>query len=122
MFCSFGLQPAQPLAVQSPLHPNNSVNTSLQMNTLGPVQRMDPLTNLQVCCLSIIQYNLDSPPLRGWTDFDVIKWFDDYHGRLLKKSITEKEWGLQSTGTLTILHPYTVKLHFTVKKRRYLTL
>lgn len=45
---SFGLQPAQPLAVQSPLHPNNSVNTSLQMNTMGPVQRMDPLTNLQV--------------------------------------------------------------------------
>lgn len=45
---SFGLIPASPLQVSSPLHPNQSIDVSLQLNTMGPVQRMDPLTNLQI--------------------------------------------------------------------------
>ncbi|RWS08542.1 AP-2 complex subunit beta-1-like protein [Dinothrombium tinctorium] len=45
---SFGLSPAQPLTVQTPLHPNVSSDVSLQLNTVGPVQKMEPLTNLQV--------------------------------------------------------------------------
>ncbi|XP_076363601.1 adaptor protein complex 1/2, beta subunit [Tachypleus tridentatus] len=45
---SFGLSPAQPLQVQGPLQPNGSVDSSLPVNTKGPVQKMEPLTNLQV--------------------------------------------------------------------------
>ncbi|XP_054715206.1 AP-1 complex subunit beta-1-like [Uloborus diversus] len=44
---SFGLAPAQQLQVQ-PLSPNTSADVSLPLNTLGAVQKMDPLTNLQV--------------------------------------------------------------------------
>ncbi|KAK6102573.1 Adaptin N terminal region family protein [Brugia pahangi] len=45
---SFGLIPAQPLQISSPLYPNQSVQTSLPCHTNGPVQKMEPLTNLQV--------------------------------------------------------------------------
>uniref|UniRef100_A0A4D5R8Y2 AP complex subunit beta n=1 Tax=Scolopendra viridis TaxID=118503 RepID=A0A4D5R8Y2_SCOVI len=45
---SFGLIPAAQLQVPSPLHPNQSIDVALQLNTIGPVQRMDPLTNLQI--------------------------------------------------------------------------
>jgi hypothetical protein len=45
---SFGLIPAQTLQVPSPLTPNQSCEVSLPLNTTGPVQKMDPLTNLQV--------------------------------------------------------------------------
>jgi len=45
---SFGLIPAQVLNVANPLLPNQSINVSLPLNTSGPVQRMDPLTKLQV--------------------------------------------------------------------------
>lgn len=45
---SFGLIPAQQMNVPSPLMPNQSVNISIPLNTTGPVQRMDPLANLQV--------------------------------------------------------------------------
>lgn len=45
---SFGLLPAQPLQVPSPLTPNQSCEASLILNTTGPVQKMDPLNNLQV--------------------------------------------------------------------------
>lgn len=45
---SFGLTPAQPLSVTTPLFPNQSVSTQLPLNTNGPVQKMDPLTNLQI--------------------------------------------------------------------------
>ena len=44
---SFGLAPAQPLNVPS-IPPNQSVDVSLPLNTSGAVQKMDPLTNLQV--------------------------------------------------------------------------
>ncbi|KAK7479968.1 hypothetical protein BaRGS_00028795 [Batillaria attramentaria] len=45
---SFGLTPASPLQVQSPLIPNSTASTSLQLNTTGQVQKMDPLLMLQV--------------------------------------------------------------------------
>lgn len=45
---SFGLAPGSPLNIPSPLLANSSAETSLPVNTNGPVQRMDPLTNLQV--------------------------------------------------------------------------
>ncbi|CAJ0580989.1 unnamed protein product, partial [Mesorhabditis spiculigera] len=44
---SFGLLPAEPLQVNAPLFPGQTINVSLPCNTDGPVQRMDPLTNLQ---------------------------------------------------------------------------
>uniref|UniRef100_A0A9J2Q7C6 Clathrin adaptor alpha/beta/gamma-adaptin appendage Ig-like subdomain domain-containing protein n=1 Tax=Ascaris lumbricoides TaxID=6252 RepID=A0A9J2Q7C6_ASCLU len=45
---SFGLIPAEPLLINSPLYPNQSINVSLPCKTDGPVQKMEPLTNLQV--------------------------------------------------------------------------
>lgn len=52
---SFGVIPAQPLQVPSPLTPNQSCEVSLALNTTGPVQKMDPLNNLQVA----IKNNID---------------------------------------------------------------
>jgi AP-1 complex subunit beta-1 len=52
---SFGLVPGQPLQVVSPLAPNQSYEASLTLNPTGPVQRMDPLTNLQVA----VKNNID---------------------------------------------------------------
>ncbi|KAI5716575.1 hypothetical protein M8J76_008892 [Diaphorina citri] len=52
---SFGLTPARPLQVMSPLLPSLSVEASLPMATTGAVQRMEPLTNLQVA----VKNNLD---------------------------------------------------------------
>ena len=49
---SFGLVPAQQLNVTSPLMPNQSINLSVPLGTTGPVQRMEPLTNLQVSMYS----------------------------------------------------------------------
>jgi vesicle coat complex subunit len=45
---SFGLLPAEPLNISTPITPNQSVNVSLACRTNGPVQKMEPLTNLQV--------------------------------------------------------------------------
>ena len=45
---SFGLTPAAPIQVQSPLIANSSASASLQLNTSGQVQKMDPLLMLQV--------------------------------------------------------------------------
>lgn len=46
---SFGLAPSQPLNVTAPLMPNQSINVSIALApNSGPVQRMNPLTNLQV--------------------------------------------------------------------------
>ncbi|RUS70316.1 hypothetical protein EGW08_021922 [Elysia chlorotica] len=45
---SFGLQPASPLQIQSPLPPNQSASASLPLNTQGQVQKMEPLTTIQV--------------------------------------------------------------------------
>uniref|UniRef100_A0A8D8UH77 AP complex subunit beta n=1 Tax=Cacopsylla melanoneura TaxID=428564 RepID=A0A8D8UH77_9HEMI len=52
---SFGLTPARPLSVMSPLLPSLNVESSLPMATSGAVQRMEPLTNLQVA----VKNNLD---------------------------------------------------------------
>lgn len=52
---SFGLTMAAPLAVPSPLNPNQTVDVSLNLVPTGPVQKMDPLTNLQVA----IKNNVD---------------------------------------------------------------
>lgn len=46
---SFGLTPAAPLQVMSPLAPGMTAEASLTLATTGAVQRMEPLTNLQVC-------------------------------------------------------------------------
>jgi hypothetical protein len=45
---SFGLIPAQPLQVPSPLTPNQTCEVSLLLHATGPVQKMDPLNNIQV--------------------------------------------------------------------------
>ncbi|KIH68776.1 adaptin region [Ancylostoma duodenale] len=45
---SFGLVPAEPLRVPSPLMPGQSANVVLRCDTTGAVQKMDPLTNLQL--------------------------------------------------------------------------
>ena len=46
---SFGLIPAVALNIPAPIAPNGSTDISLPLNTVGPVMKMDPLTNLQVC-------------------------------------------------------------------------
>lgn len=46
---SFGLAPAAPLQVHAPLSPNQTVELSLPLNTVGSVMKMEPLNNLQVC-------------------------------------------------------------------------
>ncbi|XP_060739612.1 AP-1 complex subunit beta-1 isoform X2 [Tachysurus vachellii] len=52
---SFGLAPAGPLQVLTPLSPNQTVEVSLPLSTSGPVMKMDPLSNLQVA----IKNNID---------------------------------------------------------------
>ncbi|XP_047674567.1 AP-1 complex subunit beta-1 isoform X2 [Tachysurus fulvidraco] len=52
---SFGLAPAGPLQVLTPLSPNQTVDVSLPLSTSGPVMKMDPLSNLQVA----IKNNID---------------------------------------------------------------
>nr|XP_020656496.1 AP-1 complex subunit beta-1 [Pogona vitticeps] len=52
---SFGLAPAAPLQVHAPLAPNQSVELSLPLNTVGSVMKMDPLNNLQVA----VKNNID---------------------------------------------------------------
>src|SRR4051812_47001001 len=52
---SFGLGNAQPLTVQTPLHPNMSSDVSVQLSTTGVVQKMEPLTSLQIA----IKNNVD---------------------------------------------------------------
>lgn len=44
---SFGLVPSAPLQVGA-LQPSQTIEASLILNTTGPVQRMEPLNNLQV--------------------------------------------------------------------------
>ncbi|XP_014283515.1 AP-1 complex subunit beta-1 [Halyomorpha halys] len=52
---SFGVTPARALQVLSPLPPGTTHDCSLPLVTTGAVQRMDPLTNLQVA----IKNNID---------------------------------------------------------------
>ena len=46
---SFGLVPTQPLGL-SQLVPNETVHVSVPLGVTGPVQKMEPLNNLQVNC------------------------------------------------------------------------
>lgn len=48
LLCSFGVIPTTPLPVHTPLMPNQNIDISLPLNTIGPVMKMDPLNNLQV--------------------------------------------------------------------------
>lgn len=52
---SFGLSPTSPLQVSSPLAPGASIEVSVTLSTAGPIQRMEPLNNLQVA----IKNNID---------------------------------------------------------------
>ena len=52
---SFGLAPAAPLQVHVPLSPNQTVEISLPLNTVGSVLKMEPLNNLQVA----VKNNID---------------------------------------------------------------
>ncbi|XP_066513736.1 AP-1 complex subunit beta-1 isoform X3 [Hoplias malabaricus] len=52
---SFGLSPAGPLQVLTPLSPNQTVEVSLPLGTTGPVMKMEPLNNLQVA----VKNNID---------------------------------------------------------------
>lgn len=52
---SFGLVPGAPLQVVTPLAPNQSYEATMALNPSGAVQRMEPLTNLQVA----IKNNID---------------------------------------------------------------
>lgn len=54
---SFGLAPAGPLQVLTPLNPNQSVEVTLPLSTVGPVMKMDPLTNLQVLTNFLVFFN-----------------------------------------------------------------
>ncbi|KAI4567334.1 hypothetical protein MJG53_008913 [Ovis ammon polii x Ovis aries] len=42
---SFGVIPSTPLAIHTPLTPNQSIDVSLPLNTLGPVTKREPLKN-----------------------------------------------------------------------------
>lgn len=52
LLSSFGVIPSTPLAIHTPLMPNQSIDVSLPLNTLGPVMKMEPLNNLQVRVVS----------------------------------------------------------------------
>ncbi|XP_035760904.1 AP-1 complex subunit beta-1 isoform X4 [Neolamprologus brichardi] len=52
---SFGLAPAGPLQVLTPLSPNQTIEVTLPLNTVGPVMKMEPLNNLQVA----VKNNID---------------------------------------------------------------
>lgn len=45
---SFGVTPAKPLQVVTPLPPGQTFETSVPLSTNGVVQKMEPLNNLQV--------------------------------------------------------------------------
>ena len=84
IFGSFGLIPAQQLTIQNALMPNQSINCTLPLNAQGPVQRMEPLSSLQV------QYTVPSPE----------------HTR----SCTEEGAPLKLTGTVHCSLPWTHKV------------
>lgn len=52
---SFGLVPSAPLQVGA-LQPSQAIEASLILNTTGPVQRMEPLNNLQVPFDSFVEH------------------------------------------------------------------
>ncbi|XP_053558154.1 AP-1 complex subunit beta-1 [Bombina bombina] len=72
---SFGLAPAAPLQILTPLAPNQSTEVSLPLNTVGSVMKMEPLNNLQVAVKNnidvfLLQYFVSCahPVCRRWKD------------------------------------------------------
>lgn len=65
---SFGVIPSTPLAIHTPLMPNQSIDVSLPLNTLGPVMKMEPLNNLQVRIVSFWAggSSTGAQPNTGW--------------------------------------------------------
>ena len=52
---SFGVTPSSPMNLPAPVGPNQSADVAVPLSTTGPVQRMEPLTNLQVA----VKNNID---------------------------------------------------------------
>ncbi|KAK1892638.1 AP-1 complex subunit beta-1 [Dissostichus eleginoides] len=52
---SFGLAPAGPLQILTPISPNQIIEAALPLSTVGPVMKMEPLNNLQVA----VKNNID---------------------------------------------------------------
>lgn len=52
---SFGVILSTPLAIRTPLMPNQTTDVSLALNTLGSVMKMEPLNNLHVA----VKNNID---------------------------------------------------------------
>ncbi|CAI4231072.1 unnamed protein product [Auanema sp. JU1783] len=46
---SFGLMPSEQVSIPTPVLPGQTINVTINCDTNGPVQKMEPLTNLQVC-------------------------------------------------------------------------
>lgn len=55
---SFGVAPAGPMQVVTPLPPGQTQETSVPLSTSGAVQRMEPLNNLQVLLIKLEKVNL----------------------------------------------------------------
>lgn len=73
-YFSFGVIPSAPLAIHTPLMPNQSIDISLPLNTLGPVMKMEPLNNLQVDTYIIVAIDLYS----AMAYHEVGRWFQCY--------------------------------------------
>lgn len=72
-FCSFGVIPTSPLPVHTPLMPNQSIEISLPLNTIGPVMKMDPLNNLQVQQHTVATHFISSEThLKTWPGTGVL--------------------------------------------------
>ncbi|XP_065176456.1 AP-1 complex subunit beta-1-like [Sycon ciliatum] len=67
---SFGLTPGTPLQIPHPIAANQSIQTSLAINTNGPVQRVDPLTLLQVAMKNNIDVFYFSCQVPYWVLWD----------------------------------------------------
>uniref|UniRef100_A0A671NCR5 AP complex subunit beta n=1 Tax=Sinocyclocheilus anshuiensis TaxID=1608454 RepID=A0A671NCR5_9TELE len=76
---SFGLSPAGPLQVLTPLSPNQTIDVSLPLSMSGPIMKMEPLNNLQVMYPSHFSQkshskdNVASNKLQGSNIFTIAK-------------------------------------------------
>jgi AP-1 complex subunit beta-1 len=64
----FGLAPAQALSIPHPLPPNQSIEVAVPLTTAGQVQRMDPVTTLQVA----VKNNIDVFYFQALVPFHVL--------------------------------------------------
>lgn len=65
---SFGVILSTPLAIRTPLMPNQTTDVSLALNTLGSVMKMEPLNNLHVA----VKNNIDVFYFRWLISFNVL--------------------------------------------------